>query len=86
MNYLRLSAPKKVSDWEGLYVISKRAMQNGFAEIPASSILLITSATTVKYMKTLPCKCCGISIKISVKATRSEFLEDFDFIKYQQDG
>lgn len=83
--YTIVNPPKKVVDWKGMHILSKQDMTNGLGKIPSGTILIITHAGVSKSLETLPCKCCGIAMKITTKKTAQEFKENFDFIDYKEE-
>ena len=81
MSYTVISPPKKVSDWQGCLVRSKRILTNGLGQMPADTIFEITSSGITKYLQTLGCECCGLKFRISTKDRKDDFLEMFDFVE-----
>lgn len=75
-----ISAPEKVADYEGKFVISEFAIKTSLAKLPAGTIFKITSAGILKRMESMPCKCCGISLYVTTKEPRKQFERNFQFI------
>lgn len=56
---------KLVTAWKGLTVRTLRRMRNGVTDIPAGTLATVTYARAGLTLETEPCKCCGVSIRIS---------------------
>ena len=79
--YETIKPPKKVSDWKGLLVRSKRETSTQLATFKEGTIFLITSSGLTKCLKTLPCECCGIQATMRCVESAEAFLSSFEFIK-----
>lgn len=79
--YRMISAPKKVADWEGLLVRSKVETSTMLAKFKSGTVFKVTSSGVTKYLETLPCECCGIIAKMTVKDSAEQFFRKFDFVE-----
>ena len=79
--YRIINAPKKVADWKGLLVRSKVETSTMLAKFKGGTIFRITSSGVTKYLETLPCECCGIIAKMTMKDSVEQFLRKFDFVE-----
>lgn len=79
--YNVVTPPKKVAEWEGHTVLTKRDMKNGFVSIPSGTIMTISGKASKKSLSGFPCKCCGIAPQITLKGDRNTILEDVEFIE-----
>ena len=79
--YRIISAPKKVADWKGLLVRSKVETSTMLAKFKPGTVFKVTSSGVTKYLETLPCECCGIIGKMTVKDSVEQFLRKFDFVE-----
>jgi len=66
---MRLKPPpgkKRVADWTGMAVRTRRAMRNGLVEIPAGTLATVEHAgRTGIHLTSAPCKCCGVRIRMT---------------------
>ena len=79
--YRIISAPKKVADWKGFLVRSKVETSTMLAKFKRGTIFRITSSGITKYLETLPCECCSIIAKMTMKDSVEQFLRKFDFVE-----
>jgi len=56
---------KRIGDWTGMTVRTKRSLQNSLAAIPAGTICVVTGIGNGLELTAAPCKCCGVSIIIT---------------------
>lgn len=81
IKYNAVTPPKKVADWDGHTVRTKRDMKNGFVFIPSGTIMTISGKASKKSLSGCPCECCGIAPQITLKGDRNTILEDVEFIE-----
>lgn len=79
-----LTRPKLIRDFAGGYVRSNRAIENGLAEMPVGTVFKVESSGVAARLKSLPCSCCGIRMRVTIKG-RDKF-NDFDWLGYEPPG
>ena len=79
--YRMINAPKKVADWKGLLVRSRVETSTMLAKFKPGTIFKLTSSGVTKYLETLPCECCGLIVKMTMKDSVEQFLRKFDFVE-----
>lgn len=79
--YRVIKAPKKVAEWKGFLVRSKVETSTMLANFKPGTIFKVTSSGVTKYLETLPCECCGLIAKMTVRDSVEQFLRKFDFVE-----
>ncbi len=74
--------PKLVRDWAKGYVRSNREIKNGLAEMPAGTVYFIESAGIKAHFISMPCDCCGIRMRFTVKG-KNKF-DDMEWLGYEE--
>ncbi len=81
-----IDVPRLVGDWEGMYVRSNIELQNSLAVLPAGTVFKVISTGVVKDLKSKPCNCCGVAVRISFRCARAAFKIHFDFVALDSEG
>jgi len=78
----RAKPPARVSDWVGWKVRLLHRASNQLVEIPAGTILTVTSSGPVKTLRGPQCESCGIAPVLTYRLNRAAFLREVEFVEF----